>query len=312
MSPRKCSLPSTTPSLLDIIAGQDSSSAPPARIQKFTGFLALYQEKEDEENLDDEEKKLPNLTENDLLDLLKLTREQSFTKPPPRYTEASLVKELEKSGIGRPSTYASIMNKIQSREYTSKEQGRLKPTELGSLICDLLDSNFHEIMKIDFTSKMEDDLEEVAENKKEWREVVKHFWPIFSPPLEEAKKSFFVPKIQTEIACPKCHRRASQKVWSRSKYFYGCNRYPDCEFTSPVEEFHFNGKSTIPTFDWVQHCPNCGSEMKVRHGKFGAVPRLHHLSRLQRDNQHPEDWGRGRSRPTSCLPARPSAAPATW
>lgn len=238
-------------------------------IMKFSGYLVLYQEKEDEDSLEDGEKKLPNLTEEDLLKLLRVHKEQSFTRPPPRYTEASLVKELEKSGIGRPSTYASIMNKIQNREYTTKEQGRLKPTDLGFVISDLLDSNFHEIMKIDFTSKMEDDLEEVAENKKEWRAVVERFWHHFFPTLEEAKKSFFVPKIQTEIECPKCREGHLQKVWSRSKYFYGCNRYPDCEFTSPVEEFHFNREEYNPDFDWNQRCPNCGSEMKVRHGKFG-------------------------------------------
>ena len=253
---------------LDIGAGRFLFRAS-GSIQKFSGYLVLYQEKEDEENLENDEKKLPNLTEKDILALLNLNREQSFTRPPPRYSEASLVKELEKSGIGRPSTYASIMNKIQNREYTTKEQGRLKPTELGFVISDLLDVNFNEIMKIDFTSKMEDDLEEVAENKKEWRDVVKHFWHHFFPTLEEAKKSFFVPKIQTEIACPKCSEGLLQKVWSRSKYFYGCNRYPDCDFTSPVEEFHFDRQEFNPDFDWNQKCPNCGSEMKVRHGKFG-------------------------------------------
>ena len=105
------------------------------------------------------------------LNLQELTSEQAFTRPPPRYTEASLVKELEKSGIGRPSTYATIMNKIQSREYTIKENGRLKPTELGQVIAQMLEDNFQQIMNVGFTAKMEDDLERVAENNKDWKEL---------------------------------------------------------------------------------------------------------------------------------------------
>jgi len=236
---------------------------------KFPGYLALYEERVDEESEKEEDKRLPPLEEGQKLTLVDLQKEQSFTRPPPRYSEASLVKELEKSGIGRPSTYAAIMNKIQSRAYTEKEQGRLKPTELGCIVSDMLVANFHEIMKIDFTAEMEDALEDVAENKRDWKDILEKFWKHFEPTLEVAKKEAFVPKVETDLECPRCHQGKLQKVWSKSKYFYGCNRYPDCDYTAPLEEFHFNKAEYADDFDWDQKCPKCGKEMKLRFGKFG-------------------------------------------
>jgi len=235
---------------------------------KFQGYLAVYQEKTDDDDGENESKILPNLTEGQKLSLEDLTSEQAFTRPPPRYTEASLVKELERSGIGRPSTYASIMNKIQSRDYTVKESGRLKPTELGRVISDLLEANFPKIMDIGFTADMEDDLELVAEGKKEWKKLLGDFWSDFSPTLEAAEKAAFVPKIMTDIDCPKCGSKL-QKVWFKSKYFYGCSRYPECDYTAPIEELSFNKEDYAEDFDWDQKCPKCESEMKLRHGKFG-------------------------------------------
>ena len=121
----------------------------------------------------------PILKKGKRLLLQELTSEQAFTRPPPRYTEASLVKELEKSGIGRPSTYATIMNKIQSRDYTVKESGRLKPTELGQVIAQMLEASFQQIMNVGFTANMEDDLELVAENRKDWKALIREFWEQF-------------------------------------------------------------------------------------------------------------------------------------
>lgn len=239
-------------------------------IMKFPGFLAVYEEKHDDEEKDDENRMLPDLQEGQSLLLQELTAEQAFTRPPPRFTEASLVKELEKSGIGRPSTYATIMNKIQSREYTVKENGRLKPTELGQVIAQMLESSFQEIMSIGFTAKMEDNLELVAENNKDWRNLIQEFWDHFNPTLETALKEAFVPKIMTDIDCPKCGEGKLQKIWSRSKYFYGCSRYPDCNYSVPIEEMTFNKEDYAADFNWEQPCPVCGSEMKVRHGRYGA------------------------------------------
>lgn len=239
-------------------------------IIKFQGFLVVYEEKMDEEEKDEENRMLPNLEEGQKLLMQELFSEQAFTRPPPRFTEASLVKELEKSGIGRPSTYASIMNKIQSREYTVKESGRLKPTELGRVIAQMLEDNFQQIMNVGFTAKMEDDLEKIADNEKDWKDLIRDFWGHFSPTLEIALKEAFVPKVPTDIDCPKCGEGKLQKIWSRSKYFYGCSRYPDCDYSAPVEEIAFNKEDYAENFDWEQPCPNCQSEMKVRHGRYGA------------------------------------------
>ncbi len=235
---------------------------------KFKGFLALYEEKHDEE-VETAEPLLPPLKEKQKLHLDEVTAEQAFTKPPPRFSEASLVKELEKSGIGRPSTYASIMNKIQGRSYTVKENLRLKPTELGRVIAQFLEDNFKQIMNIGFTVEMEDALELVAADQKEWKAVIREFCESFLPTVEIAEKEAFVPKIDTDILCPKCGKHHLQKIWSKSRYFYGCADYPDCDFTASQEELDFDKSAYSPDFDWDQPCPICHGEMKVRHGRFG-------------------------------------------
>lgn len=253
----------------DISAGKNVIVRATGSVIKFQGFLAVYEEKIDDEEKNDDSRLLPNLKEGQQLNLLELISEQAFTRPPPRFTEASLVKELEKSGIGRPSTYAAIMNKIQSREYTLKESGRLKPTELGKVIALLLENNFQQIMNIGFTALMEDNLELVAENRKDWKTLIRDFWTEFSPTLTAAEKEAFVPKVLTDLDCPLCKAKL-QKIWSKSKYFYGCSRYPDCAYTAPLEELSFNREDYAEDFDWDQLCPKCGGKMKLRHGRFGA------------------------------------------
>lgn len=253
----------------DISAGNDIVVRATGSTMKFQGYLILYQEKSDDDEGEEEGKILPPLEADQGLLLQELSSEQAFTRPPPRFTEASLVKELEKSGIGRPSTYATIMNKIQSRDYTVKESGRLKPTELGRVIAEFLESNFQQIMNIGFTAHMEDDLELVAEGKKEWKSLLHEFWDKFSPALALAEKEAFVPRVMTDLDCPTCGSKL-QKIWFKSKYFYGCSRYPDCSYSAPVEEVSFNKDEYAEDFDWEQKCPKCGKDMKLRHGKFGA------------------------------------------
>jgi DNA topoisomerase-1 len=243
---------------------------------KFSGFLAVYEEKEDTHHVEKEGEKdedgkiLPPLKEGEMLKLLDVLSQQSFTRPPPRFTEASLVKELEKSGIGRPSTYATIMNKIQSRDYTVKEKGALKPTELGRVIAQMLEENFKMIMDVGFTAEMEDDLEKIAEHQRKWKDVIRAFWTTFIPAVEIAEKEAFVPKIMTEITCPLCKEHKLQKIWSRRKYFYGCSGYPDCKYTAPLEALEFKKEDYDPAFDWEQPCNKCGSKMMLRFGRFGA------------------------------------------
>ena len=238
-------------------------------VLKFPGFLAVYEEKQDEEKASTALKLLPPLEEGKQIQLQEILSEQSFTKPPPRFSEASLVKELEKSGIGRPSTYASIMGKIQSREYTIKEQNRLIPTELGTVVTALLSNYFQEIMNRKFTSDMEDSLELVAESKKDWKDLLKDFWVTFEPTVKKAAEEAMVPKILTDIDCPTCKAKLN-KVWYKDKYFYGCSKYPECSYSSPIEELSFNKDEYAENFDWEQKCPKCSKDMKVRHGRYGA------------------------------------------
>lgn len=256
----------------DIETNQDMMLRATGSVIKFNGYLAAYEEKRDKgaaEEEDENAKILPPLEVNMPLDLREVLSTQSFTKPPPRFTEASLVKELERLGIGRPSTYAAIMNKIQSRDYTVKESQALKPTELGKIICEMLEQNFPPIMDVTFTAQMEDQLEQVAEHNKNWKELIRDFWRDFIPLVEKADKEAVVPKILTEIDCPKCGHKL-QKIWSRSKYFYGCANYPDCDYTAPIEALTFNKEDYDPAFNWDQPCPNCGSPMTLRHGRYGA------------------------------------------
>ena len=236
---------------------------------KFKGFLAAYQEKHDTEESDDKEMLLPPLNEGDKLKLIEVKSEQAFTRPPPRYSEASLVKELEKSGIGRPSTYATIMNKIQSRAYTVKEKLYLKPTELGRVIIELLETSFGMIMDVGFTALMEQDLDKIADGDREWKSFLKEFWKKFQPLLETAEKEAHVPKQETDIDCPDCGSKL-QKIWAKNKYFYGCSKYPECGFTASLEGLNFDKSEYAKDFDWDQPCPKCGASMTVRHGRFGA------------------------------------------
>lgn len=234
----------------------------------FPGFLKVYEERVDYKDDEEANKSLPDLISGTKLALEEAISTQAFTKPPPRFTEASLVKELEKCGIGRPSTYAPIMNKIQSREYTIKKDHTLIPTELGKIIVQMLEENFHAIMNTDFTAQMEDQLELVAENKKTWTDVLKDFWTNFYPMVEKAEKEATVPKQLTDIPCPKC-KKLLQKVWYKGKYFYGCSGYPECDFTTPIEALNFKKEDYAEDFDWEQKCPKCSSPMTLRYGKFG-------------------------------------------
>jgi len=255
----------------DITAGKNAIFRVTGSTIKFPGFLAVYEEKQDktsEQEQEDESKALPPLVSGQPLSFLGVTPEQSFTKPPPRFTEASLVKELEKSGIGRPSTYATIMQKIQSRDYTVKEKGTLRPTELGGVIAKMLEDNFKLIMDITFTATMEDNLELVAENKIPWKLLISEFWKEFIPTVLIAEKEAFVPKLLTDLNCPECGHKL-QKIWSRNKYFYGCSNYPECKYTAPIEALEFNKEEYAPNFNWDQTCPKCQGPMKLRFGRFG-------------------------------------------
>ncbi|NLC51605.1 MAG: type I DNA topoisomerase, partial [Firmicutes bacterium] len=196
----------------------------------FPGFMALYAV---EEEKNDKEKKLPVLEKNQLLKLVSLKPEQHFTQPPPRYSEASLVKTLEESGIGRPSTYSPIIETIQARGYVTLEDKVFKPTELGFIVLDLLKEFFQEIIDIEFTAQMENQLDEVERGKLEWTEVLKRFYASFSKSLQKAEEEVEEVEIEPEVTketCPDCGRNLVIK-YGRFGKFLACPGFPNCRYT---------------------------------------------------------------------------------
>lgn len=237
----------------------------------FHGFMALYVESEDNhlsagKQDEDEEKKLPRLSEGEVLDLLGLIHRQHFTQPPFRFSEASLIKELEEKGIGRPSTYAAILSTIKGKEYVRMEKGKFHPTELGYLVNDLLVVNFPDILNIEFTALMEENLDKIEEGEKGWVETLKEFYTPFEKDLEMAKVSMRDVKreqIPTEVLCEQCGAKMVKR-WGKRGYFLACSTYPECRYTREVEE---NGEPQKVETD--VKCEKCGSPMVIKNGKFG-------------------------------------------
>ena len=243
------------------------------QVLKFPGFMAVYFEGEDEEKEKDEEENptLPNLTEGEKLKNHGIEPHQHFTQPPPRFTEASLVKELEERGIGRPSTYASIMGVIQEKGYVRKIEKRFFMAELGTMVNDLLVTSFPEILDVGFTAQMENELDEVEEGRLGWVDALKDFYGPFHKALATAKikmKDIKRQQVATDIACEKCGKPMVIK-WGRHGEFLACSAYPECRST---KEFVRSEEGVIsikeaPTTD--EKCEKCGSPMTVKRGRFG-------------------------------------------
>ena len=261
----------------EIKAGQGLFRAT-GSIIKFPGFSAVYMEgKEEEEEAKekDELKKLPDLNKDDNLDLLGVEGKQHFTQPPPRFTESSLVKELEEKGIGRPSTYASILSTIQDREYVEREKQRLKPTLLGCSVSDLLIQGFPEIMDVQFTAEMEEKLDDVEEGSVNWVELLKKFYDGFSTRLEgadDSMKSLRKDGIPTDIECDVCHSNMIIK-WGRNGEFLSCSRYPECK-NAKAFEYDEEGKIKIieraePELREDIKCEKCSRPMVIKTGRRG-------------------------------------------
>ena len=226
------------------------------RTLKFAGFTAVYQDikkdKEDEEGVN--AKLLPDLKEGDELDLIKLTSEQKFTKPPQRYTDASLVKAMEDKGIGRPSTYASIISVLTKRKYVTKDGKYMVPTEVAFQITDLLMKYFTDIMDVGFTAKMEDKLDNIEEGGTDWRKIIADFYPPFAEKLVFAANDG---DEMTDILCEKCGHPMIRKSGRYGK-FLACSNYPACS----------NIKSEGMEISATK-CPKCGANMVVKSGKYG-------------------------------------------
>ena len=224
---------------------------------KFKGFMTLYVETLDNKTDEDEESFVPDLKENQEVIKQKIDAKQSFTEPPPRYTEASLVKALEEKGIGRPSTYSPTITTILERRYIEKEQKQLIPTELGKVVNKLLTENFSDIINVEFTAKIEEDFDEIAEGKENWKQVIREFYGPFEQEVERVEKNLEHVELQEEVSdvpCDKCGRMMVIK-YGRFGKFLACPGYPECKNTKPLVE----------TIDVP--CPKCGGKIQVRKSK---------------------------------------------
>jgi DNA topoisomerase-1 len=247
------------------IKADDAIFSAVGTVPVFQGFMALYVEGEDNHENGNGEKKLPSLSEGEVLELLGLTPKQHFTQPPYRFSEATLIRELEEKGIGRPSTYATILSTIKGKGYVQLEKGKFSPTELGFLVNDLLVVNFPDIFDIEFTAQMEENLDEIEEGKKDWIDTLKEFYTPFQKDLEMAKVSMRDVKreqLPTDTVCERCGSKMVKR-WGKRGYFLACSSYPKCRYTREVDG---NGENQVET---EARCEKCGNPMVIKNGKFG-------------------------------------------
>ncbi len=220
---------------------------------KFPGFLAVYEETRDEDAAPDEEagEILPDVEAGEVVDLARLIAEQHFTQPPPRYTEATLVRTLEEYGIGRPSTYAPIISTIQDRGYVERRERRLHPTELGFIVNDLVVKYFPDIVDVGFTARMEEDLDLIARGKREWVPVLREFYEPFDQALKLAEETMEKIPVADQKTGEKCEMCGHDMIikWGRYGKFIGCSNFPTCRNTKPYLE-----KIGVA-------CPKCGDDL---------------------------------------------------
>ena len=258
-------------------------------VEKFDGFRRVYIEGTDVNGSgqtdpapqadDDEGKRLPELSINEQLTVMEgedfgILPKQHFTQPPPRYNESLLIRELEEKGIGRPSTYATIISTIQDRQYVEKDEGRFKPTELGQTVNDRLVAYFPRIFDVAFTARMESELDDIEEGEKNWVTTVSEFYSPFSKDLGDAEVNMEDLKAKeepTDVVCDKCGQNMVIK-WGRHGHFLACPGYPSCKNTKPFTKDE-SGNITIveqPQETTGESCEKCGNLMGIKQGRFGS------------------------------------------
>ncbi|HJZ68925.1 MAG TPA: type I DNA topoisomerase [Blastocatellia bacterium] len=258
---------------IDISAGPRYLFRATGSVIKFNGFLAVYEEGKDEKDQDDEDQahKLPLVTEGERLTLNSLTDEQHSTEPPPRYTEATLVKALEEKGIGRPSTYAAIMTVIQDREYVHRKDSRFFPSDLGMIVNDLLVGSFDDLFNVQYTAHMEEELDEVEEGNMHWTDTLAEFYEKFTKDLEAARRHMPNIKrleIKTDEKCENCGSPMVKK-FGRYGEFLACTNYPECKTTRDIPKAHDEASEETHAEAAEETCENCGRPMVLKRGRFG-------------------------------------------
>jgi len=257
------------------------------------GFIQVYQEGRDDVKPDDDkdEKMLPELVEGEKIDLVAVLPEQHFTEPPPRYSEASLVKALEEHGIGRPSTYASIISTLQDRDYVELEQKRFYPTDVGRIVNKFLTNYFTKYVDYDFTANLEDELDAVSRGEEEWIPLLRNFWQPFKDQIDHTQENVQrsdVTQEKIDEKCPKCEGQLSIRL-GRNGRFIGCTNYPECDYTRNLND---DGSSNEPE-QVGRDCPKCGKPLIFKQGRYGkfigcsGYPDCKHIEPLEK----PTDTG---------------------
>jgi DNA topoisomerase-1 len=233
------------------------------------GFMAVYEEGVDDAKKNaGEDSRLPPMKEGDKVKLLKIRPEQHFTEPPPRYSEASLVKALEEHGIGRPSTYATIISTLQQREYVTLEKRRFVPTDVGRIVSRFLTNHFTRYVDYDFTARLEDELDAVSRGEKEWVPLMKQFWDPFRTLVKEKEESVSRAEVTTEALdedCPKCGKKLNIRLGRRGR-FIGCSGFPECDYTRNLDD---SAEAPEPEVVEGRSCPECNSPLIIRTGRYG-------------------------------------------
>ena len=227
------------------------------------GFMAVYQEDVDDKKAGNDESILPPLKKGDTCTLNDVRADQHFTEPPPRYSEASLVKTLEEHGIGRPSTYATIISTLQAREYVTLEKKRFYPTDVGRVVVEFLTDNFNSYVDYDFTASLEDELDAVARGEKDWVPVMNEFWKPFQKLIGKDYDRPYPKPVDEK--CPECGKQLQMSL-GRGGFFLGCSGYPDCKYTRNVGE---DKGSAEPEVVEGRSCPECNSNLIIRSGRYG-------------------------------------------
>ncbi|MGE3319315.1 MAG: type I DNA topoisomerase [Candidatus Berkiella sp.] len=254
---------------VDLSCGQGHIFRANGSIIAIPGFLQVYEEGIDDAKKEEGGKMLPVLKEGDSLPILEIRGEQHFTEPPPRYSEATLVKTMEEYGIGRPSTYATIISTLQQREYAHLENKRFHPTDVGRVVNRFLTTYFQQYVDYGFTAQLEDELDEISRGEKEWRPVLREFWQPFVNLVKEIQENVQRKDVTQEPIdekCPQCGKELSIRLGRRGR-FIGCTSYPECDYTRSLED----GSSADAKPEIVEGrlCPTCNSPLQIKKGKYG-------------------------------------------
>ncbi len=280
---------------VDLSAGAGNLLRSTGSIIAEPGFMRVYLEGRDDAKSadDDEERMLPEMAVGDRVELFAIRAEQHFTEPPPRYSEASLVKALEEFGIGRPSTYASIISTLQDREYVTLDKKRFSPTDVGRVVNRFLTEYFTAYVDYDFTARLEDELDAVSRGEEDWIPLLENFWKPFKDLVDHTQehvKRSDVTQEKLDELCPKCGNPLSIRL-GRNGRFIGCTHYPDCDYTRDLNTD--NSAPAIPEIVEGRACPACNSPLEIKRGRYGrfigcsAYPKCKHIEPLEK----PEDTG---------------------